>query len=113
GFLPPAEVESILDSALVLLNTSELEGFPNTFLQAWRRGLPVISFFDPGGVVLKNRLGFIVDSSQAAFEIIQKLFLSWTLDDSHHVQTYYHNNHQEGVINQLSSYMKRLNKRKI
>jgi glycosyltransferase involved in cell wall biosynthesis len=112
GFLPPTEVESTLNSALVLLNTSELEGFPNTFLQAWRRGLPVISFFDPGGVVSKNRLGFIVDSSQAASEIAKKLYLSWTLDNARHVQTYYRNNHQEGVIYQLSSHMKRLYERK-
>jgi glycosyltransferase involved in cell wall biosynthesis len=47
GFVPFAQVGRFFDGASVLLNTSTTEGFPNTFLQAWMRGVPSLSFVSP------------------------------------------------------------------
>ena len=51
------------------------DGFPNTFVQAWLREVPVISFgFDPDDIIVTNHLGFRVSTIYEAIEDIEKLF---------------------------------------
>lgn len=47
GYVPFAQVGRYFDAASALVNTSDREGFPNTFLQAWIRGVPTLSFVNP------------------------------------------------------------------
>lgn len=51
GFVPYADVDPYFDRAALLVNTSDHEGFPNTFLQAWSRGVPAAALFDTGSRV--------------------------------------------------------------
>lgn len=63
GFVPFGEVGRYFDRAALVVNTSEpKEGFPNTFLQAWCRGLPVVSCFDPDGIIQRQQLGLTVNN---------------------------------------------------
>ena len=51
GRVPPSAVHEHYRRAIALVNTSELdrEGFPNTFLEAWRYATPVLGLdIDPG-----------------------------------------------------------------
>ncbi|MEW6221379.1 MAG: glycosyltransferase family 4 protein [Thermodesulfobacteriota bacterium] len=57
GFIPYHQVNAFYGRAKVLVNTSDSEGFPNSFLQAWARGTPVVSFFDPDGLLGRLGLG--------------------------------------------------------
>src|SRR6185503_6247917 len=68
GFLPLAEVEPWFDRARVLVSTSVYEGMPNVFLQAWARGVPIISTVDVGVPV--NRLFKEVDEAVQQIELL-------------------------------------------
>ena len=57
GAVPYQQVGGLFDRAKVLVNTSTMEGFPNTFLQAWMRGIPVATTFDPDGIISREHLG--------------------------------------------------------
>ncbi|MCC7293827.1 MAG: glycosyltransferase family 4 protein [Phycisphaerales bacterium] len=57
GRIPHERMRDCYVRADLLLCTSEREGFPNTFLEAWSLGLPVVTTFDPDGVVAGERLG--------------------------------------------------------
>jgi glycosyltransferase involved in cell wall biosynthesis len=53
------EADRLFARAFVLINTSILEGFPNTFLQAGKHGVPILSLnVDPDGFIRERRCGF-------------------------------------------------------
>ena len=60
GQLRRADTLERIAGAKVLLNVSPAEGFPNTFLEAWALGTPVVSLsVDPAGVISRYGLGFV------------------------------------------------------
>lgn len=60
GSLKPENVLSTLSEASIFLSTSDQEGFPNTMLESWSVGVPVISLkLDIGGTIEQNQIGYV------------------------------------------------------
>jgi glycosyltransferase involved in cell wall biosynthesis len=59
GFVPLSTVEQVFAGAHLHVKTSlPIEGFPNTFVQAWLHGVPVVSYEnDPEGLLNERQLG--------------------------------------------------------
>ena len=63
GHVPFAQTQALYERARVLVGTSEIEGFPNTYLQAWAHGAPVVAFLDPDRLIANHGLGTVVASA--------------------------------------------------
>jgi glycosyltransferase involved in cell wall biosynthesis len=95
GFVPFADVEAHFDSARLFVNTSDHEGFPNTFLQSWARGVPTVSFFDCGAEHGERSIGYIckgVAEMEAAVLRLSEDDLLW-LQEGARAKAYFEANH--------------------
>lgn len=78
GPVPYSQVNSYFERSKLFLNTSDSEGFPNSYLQAWIRGVPVISYFDPDGLIASLGIGVTVPTQNDFVEPIKHLLRSRT-----------------------------------
>jgi 2-polyprenyl-3-methyl-5-hydroxy-6-metoxy-1,4-benzoquinol methylase len=95
GVLPALYKQSTL-----LLCTSVLEGFPTTFLEAWSYGTPVVTTFDPDGVVKENELGMVVGDEEEMEAAIHYFVNDKELYDSYasRVKGFFRNNYTFDAI---------------
>jgi len=65
--LPPRPRSELLEEmrdAVAVVKTSRVEGMPNGFLEAWARGVPVLSLHvDPDAKIANNDIGVAADGS--------------------------------------------------
>ncbi|RYH00173.1 MAG: glycosyltransferase [Alphaproteobacteria bacterium] len=95
GGLPHDAVTEIYRKAICLCCTSSYEGFPNTFLEAWSQARPVVSSFDPDGIIHNRKLGFYGTSVAELAAAISRLTASGALwkELSNNALSYFTNNH--------------------
>jgi len=94
------EVNSLMSTARVFINTSESEGFPNTYMQAWIRGTPVVAFFDPDGLIRREGLGMAVSTIEEMQTAVQGLLeneKAWNTVSSC-CRAYANQRHGEGAL---------------
>jgi hypothetical protein len=62
-YVPYHKIQDYFDKAEVYVCTSELEGFPNTFIQACLGGTPIISYsINPSNIIEENNLGLFCNN---------------------------------------------------
>lgn len=74
GAISQDEVNEVLADASILVNTSQREGFSNTFIQAWMRKVPVISLcVNPDRIFDNEQVGFCSKSYEQLIKDVSKL----------------------------------------
>lgn len=73
GRLSYWDANELYGRAKLLVNTSDVEGFPNSYLQAWIRGVPVVTLIDPDGVIERESLGVAARSSEQIGDAVKYL----------------------------------------
>jgi glycosyltransferase involved in cell wall biosynthesis len=108
GFLPFAEAERRFDACKVFVNTSITEGFPNTFLQAMRRGIPIVSFVDLDGRISNDGIGECVENVEELNDAVIRMFQGKDISPAS-IQDFYRNNFSsEGVVDKYRALLTRL-----
>lgn len=73
---PRSELLGLYRRAIAVVSTSLYEGFSNTLLEGWARGVPAVSLrVDPDRVIARHRLGGVAGGSMDAFERISRRYL--------------------------------------
>ena len=82
GYLTRKEVLPFLSNAYALLNTSYVEGFSRTFLEAFTVGTPIVTSkkVDPDAIIQKYHLGIVVEEREELGEALKKFIYSDNLD---------------------------------
>jgi glycosyltransferase involved in cell wall biosynthesis len=77
GHVSPDRAIEIIGGAALLLSTSDGEGFPSVFLEAWASGTPVVSLkIDPDRLIAEKKLGRVSEGVEGAAEDISALLVS-------------------------------------
>ena len=64
GFVPHEQLQEHYLKADLFLNTSDYEGFPNTFLEAWSMHTPTLSLnVNPDSILIDRKVGYYADGS--------------------------------------------------
>ncbi|HMS83342.1 MAG TPA: glycosyltransferase family 4 protein [Nitrospira sp.] len=77
GHVAPAQVLKVIGESNLLLSTSDGEGFPSVFLEAWAAGTPVVSLqIDPDYKIRNGGLGMVTGTVEGSSDAVITLMAS-------------------------------------
>jgi len=100
GYVPFEQIDPYFADAAIMVNTSAVEGFPNTYLQAWAAGKPVVGSFDPDGLIERYGLGVTFADAQQGSARLDELWSSErrVREMGDRAIQYVRKHHSEGMI---------------
>ncbi len=108
GQIEHKKIFKYLKQASSFISVSKMEGFPNTFIESWAQGVPVLSLnVNPGGVMNNSNLGKCYYGDKN--ELINDINNNHLKYDPHNIQSYVVQNHsREKNIDQFIQFMEEL-----
>ena len=74
GHVAPHQAVKIIGEGSLFLSTSDGEGFPSVFLEAWGAGTPVVSLqIDPDHKIRDGGLGMVTETVEGTIEAVHSL----------------------------------------
>jgi glycosyltransferase involved in cell wall biosynthesis/ubiquinone/menaquinone biosynthesis C-methylase UbiE len=115
GKISRLDMPKIYQNASILCCTSIYEGFPNTYLEAWSYGVPVITTIDPDDLIKGNQLGYHAQTISDFTEKIRQLITdedNWQVFSQNCLEYYLKNHEQQHVMKQFEvSFFKTISKK--
>ena len=102
------EVNKLLSRSRLLVCTSEFEGFPNTFLQAWAQSVPLVSTVNPSNLIISKNLGVVVGTQEDLKEQVEAVLSNNLLycDIVNSIEKYFLNTHSADMaFDLLTNYL--------
>lgn len=113
GRVAPQEAEEVIANAAMLLCTSDEEGFPNTFMQAWASGTPVVTMkVDPDKIIETEGLGRVSGTTEQSIGVIRELMDSVELRQEMGEKAWRYVSEHHGVAAVLEIFTDTLNGRR-
>jgi len=91
GHILYREISDTLNTLSILINTSDCEGFPNTFLEAWARGIPTVSYISVDLGTERATPGIVVKDSRELIDTVYKLMsdkVTWEKESSRSLELF-------------------------
>lgn len=115
GRVAHADIAKFYCQANVLCCTSEYEGFPNTFLEAWSVALPLVTTFDPDAIVARNDIGWTATSKGELIAGIREAISDrdkWKACSGNALSYYLANHTVEACMSKYADVFEETNKKK-
>lgn len=74
GNVPYKAMPTYYERCALLCSTSLEEGFPNVYIEAWAAGIPVLTSFDPDGIVQDSGAGWVRQTREEYVEVLHAIY---------------------------------------
>lgn len=109
GPLSQEDVFKLMAESHILVNTSEYEGFSNTFVQAWMRKMVVVSMnSNPSNIITDNGIGFITPNMSSLKQTVEQLLNDTSVIDAIGEKAYKYAVSNHGLDNNISKIIEQI-----